>query len=369
MRVGIDATAVLDELTGVEVHVLTTVDALAGTNGDAAEEVVLFVRQEPPAAWKHLPDRFRIVRFPTRSQAVATQVLLPGAARRQRLDVLYCPAKPPPAAAPVPVLTMIHDDVPWTHGSTMGRGAARWYRTFYRIALRRGAVVATPSRAAGDAVTRTIPAASGRVHVVGNALAPWLRAAAAPGAPTPARPAIAGDGPYTLSLCRIEPRKDLATVLHAWELVRPEAGDHRLLLAGKAGWRVSEVVERARRTPGVELLGEVPDDALPGLYAHAGAFVTASRNEGFGLPVLEAMAFGVPIVASAIPAHLEVGGPAIEPFEPGDARALAAAWRAVLTDRRRAAAAREAGPRTAAAWSPDQLATRLRAALAVAAGA
>ncbi|MDQ1395497.1 MAG: hypothetical protein QOG64_756, partial [Acidimicrobiaceae bacterium] len=152
MRIGIDATALLDEQSGVEVHVLTAVEALARVATD--DELVVFVRRRPPARWLDLANRLQICALPTGSQAAATQVHLPRAVRRAGVDVLYCPAKPPPATVGVPVLDGIHDAVPWTRPHSMGRGAACWYRTFDRLAVRRRAHVATVSEASATEIMR-----------------------------------------------------------------------------------------------------------------------------------------------------------------------------------------------------------------------
>jgi glycosyltransferase involved in cell wall biosynthesis len=253
---------------------------------------------------------------------------------------------------------MVHDAVPWHRPETMGRGAAIWFRGFHRLAARRGAHVAAPTAAALHDVGSTLGLPGSRLHVVGNAIAPWLDVT------TPAaRPAIAGEGPYVLSVCRIEPRKDLATLLDAWEAVRAERPDLRLLLAGKAGWKVDALIDRAKRVPGVELLGAVASGDLPGLYAHATAFVSTSREEGFGLPVLEAMALGAPVVASAIGAHEEVAGTAARMFTAGDAAACADALRAVVSDSDVAESLRRAGRERAELWSTRRLGDRLLAAL------
>lgn len=361
MRVGVDATSVLDELSGAEVHVLTAVDALR-RHPAPGEEVVLFVRRRPPAGWEDLPPGWRVVVLPTGSQAVATQVLLPRAAARAGLDVLYCAAKPAPAAYRGPVLTNIHDVIPWSRPGVMGsRRAAVWYRALHRRAVAAGAHVATVSHASAAALRRTLGVAEERLHVVGNAVPPWL-SGVAPGPP----PAGVAGRRYLLTLARWDPRRDLATVLDAWEKAHASHPDAALVVAGKVGWNVSGGVERARATPGVVLTGEVTNAELAGLYAHAEALVTASLEEGFGLPLVEAFSFATPALASAIPAHREVGGTAAAFFPPGDSAALAKLMADVLSGGLGPALA-AAAPGEAARHSGAALAGRLRRALAEAA--
>ena len=114
--------------------------------------------------------------------------------------------------------------------------------------------------------------------------------------------------PYVLYLGAIEPRKNVDTLLDAWAEFRFR-GDFDLVVAGASGWAADETIHRlASRPPGVRYLGYVPEDELPGLMAGASAFVYPSLYEGFGLPVAQAMAAGVPVVACASGGHLETVG-------------------------------------------------------------
>ena len=100
-------------------------------------------------------------------------------------------------------------------------------------------------------------------------------------------------GPYVLSVSTLEPRKNLPALLAAFALLRRRRPELTLVLAGSAGWE-----ERPLAAEGVRLLGFVPDEELARLYRGASAFAYPSRFEGFGLPVVEALASGVPAVVS-----------------------------------------------------------------------
>lgn len=352
VRVGIDATSVLDEATGVENHVLTVVDALARFTD---HELVCFVRRRPPALWVGLEDRIEVHPLGTNSQVVATQILLPRAAGAARLDLLYCGGKPPPAAYRGRMLVGIHDAIPWEHPEFMGsRRAVVWFRGLYRRSVRRGAAVVTVSDASRQALAPVLRLPPGDIHVVGNALAPWFASLVdEPDLPLP--PSVPS-GHYVLAVSRFDPRRGVVTILDAWDLLRAQRPDLRLVLAGKIGWNVSTAIERARQTPGVILTGEVDRRELAGLYRHSSALVSASVYEGFGLPVLEAMAFGAPVVASAIPPHLELASGAAEFFPPGDPEALAKAVERVLDDEDVRRRARQIGSDRAALFSSERLA-------------
>ncbi len=130
--------------------------------------------------------------------------------------------------------------------------------------------------------------------------------------------------PYVLYLGTIEPRKNVDTLLDAWSGFRFR-GDFDLMIAGASGWAGEKTLARlASRPPGVRYLGYVPEDELPGLMAGASAFVYPSLYEGFGLPVAQAMAAGVPVITSNTSCLPEVAGGAallVDPRSPGEIQA------------------------------------------------
>jgi len=152
-------------------------------------------------------------------------------------------------------------------------------------------------------------------------------------------------GPYLLVVGTVEPRKDHATLVAAFELVRARHPELSLVVAGASGWLAKDAASALRRR-GVVLLGRVSDAELDMLYLHAEVVLSGSIYEGFGLAVLEALARGCPVVATAIPAHVELVGDAARLFAPGDVDALAGEIEELLrdpsarTDLRRAALGR-----------------------------
>lgn len=134
-------------------------------------------------------------------------------------------------------------------------------------------------------------------------------------------------GPFVVAVGTIEPRKNLARLLAAWRIVHERLPEWRLVLAGPKGWG-PELPE----TPGVILTGWVGDETLPGLYAAADVFCYPSLYEGFGLPPLEAMAAGCPVVAGRYSAAEEVLGDAAVLVDPLDVDALADSLITLATD-------------------------------------
>lgn len=154
---------------------------------------------------------------------------------------------------------------------------------------------------------------------------------------------------YLLTVGTIEPRKGHTTLLDAFDDIAPDIADLALVVVGRVGWHAGDVVTRLVKHPDaggrVLWLDQVSDDLLATLYREAFVCVAPSLSEGFGVPVVEALAAGLPVVASSGGALPEAGGELADYFEPGDATGLAALLRRHATDdawhreRRRAVAA------------------------------
>jgi len=213
--------------------------------------------------------------------------------------------------------TMIHDLVPirfpeWVHPRTRRMHGAK-----YRHAARTCAVVIVNSRFTGDDVAETLGVPSERIHVA----YPGVEAGF-----TPEGPLLDLGRPYALTVATLEPRKNLATLVEAH---RRLGGELALAVAGAAGWGRQPVLD----APGIVRLGYTPPAQLPQLYRGAGVFVYPSLFEGFGMPVLEAMACGVPCVVSSHPSLDEACGDAAVRADPTDPAAIAAAIERALAER------------------------------------
>jgi alpha-1,3-rhamnosyl/mannosyltransferase len=153
--------------------------------------------------------------------------------------------------------------------------------------------------------------------------------------------AAAPDRPYFLFVGTIEPRKNVPALIDAWQ---PLAGEADLVIAGRM--RADAPIIQPR--PGLRLLGEVPDAQLPSLYSSAAACVYPTQYEGFGLPVLEAMQCGTPVITSRDPAVVEVSGGAAIHVEVSE---LFGAMQILLTNSEERARRRELSLRRASEFS------------------
>jgi glycosyltransferase involved in cell wall biosynthesis len=178
--------------------------------------------------------------------------------------------------------------------------------------------------------------------------------------------------PYVAFTGTLEPRKDVPTLVAAFARVAADRPDLRLVLAGPDGWATAAVRDaRARSgvTTRVVRVGYVPDDVVPALFRHADVVAYPSLEEGFGMPALEALACGAPLVTTAGTAMAEFAEGAALLVPVHDEGALAAALARVLDDPAESARLRAAGPAAAAASTWARSADRHLEAYAIAAGA
>jgi glycosyltransferase involved in cell wall biosynthesis len=240
---------------------------------------------------------------------------LPARARRDGVDVLHCPTQRAPVRSQVPLVVTFHDLAVLRHPETFNR----WTRTYSRLALPRVARAARRLIAVSEFTRRELlellDVPEEKVSVVRNAVGPPF---AADG------DAAAGD--YVLAVSTLEPRKNLPRLVDAFQ--RAHLNGCRLLVAGARGWGGVQL-----DGDGVSWLGEVGDEELARLYRGARCVAYVSLYEGFGLPVLEAMACGAPVVAAHIGAAEEVAGGAAVLVDPLDPDAIAAGL-AEAVDRR-----------------------------------
>jgi glycosyltransferase involved in cell wall biosynthesis len=240
--------------------------------------------------------------------------------------------------------------------------ATRAFPELIRRALRRGAWVHTPSAFVAGEVVELLGADPGRVRVVHLGIEPGPVAAAPPaGAPAPLP---AGAARYLLAVGTIEPRKDLPLLVRAFDRLAAARRDVALVVAGPDGWGAAafdHAVAAARHRDRVVRLGWVDDATRDRLLRAAAALAYPSVYEGFGFPPLEAMAAGVPVVATRAGALPEVLGDAAELVAVGDEPGLAGALARVLDDPAAAAELVRRGRRLVAGYTWERCAAGLAA--------
>jgi glycosyltransferase involved in cell wall biosynthesis len=229
--------------------------------------------------------------------------LLPRAAARAGVDVLHCTIFRAPTRSRVPTVVTVHDLAVLRYPEVFPAWTRLYGRTALRRTIRGADRVFAVSEFSKREVVELADVDPNRVDLVPNALEPVFRA-----------DGVAAEGDYVLAVGTLEPRKNLARVVDATALVGAE-----LRLVGAAGWGDAGIGGSH-----VRWFGRIGDEALAALYRGARCLVFPSLYEGFGIPVLEAMACGTPVVTSAGSAMEEVVGDAGVLVDPLDVRSIAA---------------------------------------------
>jgi glycosyltransferase involved in cell wall biosynthesis len=231
---------------------------------------------------------------------------LPTKAGRDGVDVLHCPTHRAPVHSPVPLVVTFHDLAILRHPETFNRWTRRYSRrTLPRIVQAAQRIIAV-SEFTKRELLALLNAPQEKVRVIPNAVGPPFQANG-----------DAASGDYVLAVSTLEPRKNLPRLVEAYRIAG--LNGFELLVAGAPGWGGVRV-----EGDGIRWLGEVGDDELARLYRGARCVAYVSLYEGFGLPVLEAMACGAPVVAGRNEASEEVAGSAAVLVDPLNPDAIAA---------------------------------------------
>jgi len=243
---------------------------------------------------------------------------LPRRAGALGLDLLHCPVPLAPVRSPVPLVITLNDVLAWERPEWFGRALVLQHRLVVERALRRAARVLTPSVHSRDRIRAVLRLDPDRILVTPYGVEERF----SPGEPSSA--VLGGLGvepPYVLTVGTLQPRKNLEGALAAFERLAAAGASQRLVVAGARGWRDEALAARLQDSPAaarIDVLGRVEDEQLVELYRGADCLLFCSRGEGFGFPVLEAMACGTPVVCSDGTSLPEVAGGAAELVDPDD---------------------------------------------------
>lgn len=321
LRLLVDARPLVGARTGIGVH--------------AAEIARRLPFAPPPMLAAHAPihDLSGIEHLPVRVDRAPLgvlwqQTLLPRILLEEHADVLWGPHGTLPLASRVPAVVSVHDLTSITTPASHQLKTVLSFNTFIARSLHAAAFIAAVSTVTAEAVMRGFGVSASKIEVVPNGVGPELRPASGEGDPGFGL----RSGAYLLYAGTIEPRKGIGDLLEAWERLTPRP---KLVLCGSPGWgirRLRRIIERYEQQGEIVVTGYVDRDVLVSLLQHALLFVYPSRDEGFGLPPLEAMACGTPVVAASGGAIPEVVGDAALLVPPGQPDQLLSAMRSALSN-------------------------------------
>ena len=335
MRIAIDAHAVGTGLGGNESYATNLIEALAAI--DSVNEYTLYVTR--PEAVKKFADRwpnFAVRQTRPHTPLIRIPLTLSTALRKNPVDILHVQFTAPPFA-PCPVVVSIHD-LSFEHlPETFNRRSRAQLRLTVRRSARKATHILALSEHARADIIATYGIAPERVTAIPLAAADRFRPITDERELQRVRHTYGIAGDYILSVGSIQPRKNLARLITAYARLRtdPRHNNLQLVIVGRQAWLVGETL-RAIRESGVSdsinLTGYVPDADLPALYSGARCFIYPSFFEGFGLPPLEAMKCGVPVIAGNRTSLREVVGDAGLLVDPLDPQEIAVGLARLLND-------------------------------------
>ena len=338
LRVSLDVSAVPARAVGAGHYTLQLAGALASRTD---VDLTLFGRRDDARRWPDVAPGAALVSAAPTSRPLRLaweQVRLPGLLARSGVSVHHGPHYTMPERSSVPTVVTIHDlsffEAPQWHE----RSKVLLFKRAIGRAARAAAAVVCPSQVTADELARWCRV-DAQVFVAPHGVdtgqfRPEEPVAGADRATLTTVDRRLADGPpYLLFVGTLEPRKDVPTLVGAFARVAARHPDALLVLAGGDGWGV-DAVQAAIAESGLDRrilrTGYVPDEAVPALLRGATAAVYPALYEGFGLPALEALACGVPLITTSGTAMEEVAGDAAVLVRPGDLAALAEAVDAEL---------------------------------------
>jgi glycosyltransferase involved in cell wall biosynthesis len=297
------------------------------------------------AEFGHAPN-LDVVSFGMRSYTLWEQVGLPLALAGRHIDVFHSPLGLPLFCRAEGVAT-IHDLCFLTHPATFTRRMWLYFRIFLPLAVRRAGIVLTVSETSKKALSDLLAVPLEKIRVIQNGVAEDFQPPKHEAELERVRDQYGLPPAFMLYVGTLEPRKNVLRLLQACQrLWSVHKVPHKLVIVGKQGWLSREVfdfVDGSRLHDRVIFAGYVARADLPSVYALATLFVYPSLCEGFGLPPVEAMACGTPVVASNTSALPEILGQAARLVDPLDVGALADTILEVLEDERLREMLRTAG--------------------------
>ena len=360
MRIALDATAIPRLMAGAAVYTYELARALAAV--DSEYEYVIFARGDLFDDLAATRPRLRVLRVRTPSRPLRLlweQTVLPWRLRQLRIDVLHSPHHTTPIApCGCGRVVTFHDLTFFLLPERYPTTRRLYFQTVTRLSALVADAVITPSEAVRQDAVRILRLPPRRVIVTPEAAGPAFGPQDA-GAVEAVRRRYGLEEPFLLSVGSLEPGKNRERLLQALVRLRARGLKHTLAIAGQRAWRYEGEAPLARRlglADSVRFLGYVPPADLPALYSGADLFVFPSLYEGFGLPALEALACGTPVVASNVSALPEVVGDAALQVDPLDTEALAGAMERVLRDDGLRVDLRERGLRRAREFSWERTA-------------
>jgi glycosyltransferase involved in cell wall biosynthesis len=315
MKIGVNALYLLPgAVGGTEIYLRQLLRAIALE--DRENEYLVFTNRETGSdlvpespRFRHCPQQIFAVNRPAR--ILYEQFRLPAALSRERVDVLLNPGFTAPCYGRIPMVTVFHDLQHIRHPEYFKRTDLPFWRLLLRQAAKRSQrLIAVSEATRNDILESFVDLRPERVRTIHHGVEDEF---------FDLERKVDELNPYLLCVSTLHPHKNIERLLGVFQQIRITRPDLRLILAGMRGFhaeRIERLVSSLELSGAVTITGWIAREELYRLYAGAKAFIYPSMFEGFGMPVLEAMAAQVPVACSAIPPLREIAGDAALFFDP-----------------------------------------------------
>ncbi len=314
MNIGINALSVRNQYAGIGVYTKNLIAALSQV--DKNNHYVLFLNPENYHGFKVGQDNFEnvLVYAPFSKYYVWEQIYLPLIVKKKRIDILHGPRNVLPLLCKIKLVVTIHDLAFLLFPEVMKFNPINYWQTFVKRSVHNADHIISVSESTRKDIARLYDIAEHKITVTHEACNDSYKRIKDESVLKGISQKYDLPERFILYVGTIEPRKNLTVLLEAMDILKKEYNlDIKLVVAGKRGWLCTGFFGTLRRL-GLEnnviFAGYVPGEDLPGIYNLAKIFVYPSKYEGFGLPLLEAISCGVPVIASNISSIPEVVGDA-----------------------------------------------------------
>lgn len=335
LTIGVDGNeANVEKAVGVSVY---TQRLLAYFHSHASEETRfrIFLRRRPLPM---LPPETEFFRYQVVPGPVAwSQIFFPlHLSFNRSVDVLFCPAHYAPRRCPVPFVVTIHDLSYFYYPDEFLKKDLYKLKNWTAYSLDQADHVLSVSKTTKKDILQWYELDTHKVSVVYNGFEKETKKNIPSSLPTESPLAQLKKKKYVLYVGTLQPRKNVSFLIQAFARFYQDNPSYRLVIAGKKGWLYQEILNEAAKHGIADVVlfpGFVSDEELIWLYRHAFCFVQPSLYEGFGIPILEAMAYDCPVIASQVSSLPEVGGEACLYMDPNDVSDLHAKLRLLIENK------------------------------------
>lgn len=340
MRIGINTLAVIpSEIGGTQTYLRKLIENLARI--DRSNEYFLFVGPWNKDLFEIKQENFQpmMCNIPVKPLAIRVlyeQIILPFFAWKNKIDIFHFPANVSPFVLSCPSVLTIHDTCAFTIPELIPAILRQYWKIMVRSSARNANVVIAVSRSSKENIVRFLGISKEKIQVIYHGSEHQILEARGQNYSVSGQNEVGGHFPYVLWVGKLFSHKNLPRLLHAFaKLIETSKMKYRLVICGMRSWGYSPLVKTVKELGlqgRVIFKGYVPHNELKPIYNNACLFVFPSLIETFGLPILEAMSHGVPVVTSNYGAMAEIAGDAALLVDPYDVDEIVEAMHKVLTD-------------------------------------